>query len=126
MLNVWVDDLTMKQLMARLDQGVVFTLNPQHLYHLQRNRAFYAAYRKADFITSDSKYVYWALGLDRQAHPGEGVRLRHRPDLLPPSPRQPRRQRLPARRGPGIAQKAREAINAREDARSSSAPTARR
>lgn len=63
LLNVWVDNLSMSELMARLDSGIVFTLNPDHLYHLQRNRAFYEAYRQADFITSDSKYVYWSLGL---------------------------------------------------------------
>jgi N-acetylglucosaminyldiphosphoundecaprenol N-acetyl-beta-D-mannosaminyltransferase len=61
MLNVWVDDLSMKQLMLTLKTGVVFTLNPDHLYHLQRNQAFFDAYRQADFITSDSKYVYWGL-----------------------------------------------------------------
>lgn len=61
MLNVWVDDLNMQQLMATLKTGVVFTLNPDHLYHLQRNQAFFDAYRQADFITSDSKYVYWGL-----------------------------------------------------------------
>ena len=62
LLNVWVDDLSMSQLMSKLDRGMVFTLNPDHLYHLQRNAAFVTAYRKADFITSDSKYVYWGLG----------------------------------------------------------------
>jgi len=59
MLNVWVDDLTMEQLMAELREGVVFTLNPDHLHLLQHNREFYDAYSKADFITSDSKYVFW-------------------------------------------------------------------
>ncbi len=62
MLNVWVDNLSMQEILSKLDEGIVFTLNPDHLYHLQRNKAFYEAYRKADFITSDSKYVYWALG----------------------------------------------------------------
>jgi N-acetylglucosaminyldiphosphoundecaprenol N-acetyl-beta-D-mannosaminyltransferase len=61
-LNVWVDNLSMQELMARLDEGIVFTLNPDHLYHLQRNKPFYEAYRQADFISADSKYVYWALG----------------------------------------------------------------
>jgi len=61
MLNVWVDNLGMSELLAALDQGLVWTLNPDHLYHLQRNRDFYEAYRQADFITSDSKYVYWGL-----------------------------------------------------------------
>ena len=61
LLNVWVDNLNMKELMQRMDRGVVFTLNPDHVYHLHRNRDFYEAYRQADFITSDSKYVYWGL-----------------------------------------------------------------
>ena len=63
LLNASVDDLTMSEFMDRLDQGIVFTLNPDHLYHLQRNPAFYAAYQNARFVTSDSKYVYWALKL---------------------------------------------------------------
>jgi N-acetylglucosaminyldiphosphoundecaprenol N-acetyl-beta-D-mannosaminyltransferase len=62
MLNVWIDNLSMQQLLAELDVGIVWTLNPDHLYHLQRNAAFYNAYQQADFITSDSKYVYWACG----------------------------------------------------------------
>lgn len=61
-LNVWVDNLSMQEFLAELDSGIVFTLNPDHLYHLQRNRRFLDAYRQADFITSDSKYVYWGLG----------------------------------------------------------------
>ena len=62
MLNVWVDNLSLEELLKELDAGVVFTLNLDHLYHLQRNREFLEAYRQADFITSDSKYVYWSLG----------------------------------------------------------------
>ncbi|HJP69055.1 MAG TPA: WecB/TagA/CpsF family glycosyltransferase, partial [Sphingomicrobium sp.] len=37
-------------------------LNPDHLYWLQRNADFAAAYAKATLVSSDSKYVYWALG----------------------------------------------------------------
>jgi exopolysaccharide biosynthesis WecB/TagA/CpsF family protein len=59
---VWVEDLIMPELLRELDEGVVFTLNLDHLYHLQRDRAFYEAYRQADFITCDSNYVFWALG----------------------------------------------------------------
>lgn len=62
-MNAWVDDLTVDQLVERLDEGTLFTLNPDHMYHLQRNRDFAAAYRRADFVSSDSKYVYWSLGL---------------------------------------------------------------
>jgi len=62
MLNVWIDNLNMRELLERLDAGIVWTLNPDHLFHLQRNPEFYNAYMQADFITSDSKYVYWACG----------------------------------------------------------------
>jgi len=61
-LNAWVDDLTVEQVVDRLDQGILWTLNPDHLFHLQRNRAFLEAYRQAAIVSSDSKYVYWGLG----------------------------------------------------------------
>jgi N-acetylglucosaminyldiphosphoundecaprenol N-acetyl-beta-D-mannosaminyltransferase len=114
LLNVWVDDLTMGQLMQRLDRGMVFTLNPDHLYHLQRNRAFFAAYRKADFITSDSKYVYWSLGWI-------GRRIQEKvsgSDIVPTFCHHhrdnPEVKVFLLGAAPGIAQKARERINARE------------
>jgi N-acetylglucosaminyldiphosphoundecaprenol N-acetyl-beta-D-mannosaminyltransferase len=61
-LNAWVDSLTVQETVEELDEGILFTLNPDHLYHLQRNADFAAAYRKAALVSSDSKYVYWALG----------------------------------------------------------------
>ena len=113
MLNVWVDNLSMKQLLATLDEGIVFTLNPDHLYHLQRNRDFYAAYRQADFITSDSKYVYWGLGWI-------GRRIQEKvsgSDIVPAycahHSANPRVKVFLLGAAPGIAQKARESINAR-------------
>ena len=45
----------------RLDEGILWTLNPDHLFHLQRNAAFVDAYRQAAIVSSDSKYVYWGL-----------------------------------------------------------------
>lgn len=113
MLNVWVDNLSMKQLMEKLDAGVVFTLNPDHLYHLQRNRAFYDAYRQADFITSDSKYVYWGLGW-------VGRRIQEKvsgSDIVPAycahHCNDPSVKIFLLGAAPGIAQKALENINAR-------------
>ena len=114
LLNVWVDNLSMGELMHELRDGVVFTLNPDHLFHLQRNADFLAAYRKADFITSDSKYVYWALGWI-------GRRIKEKvsgSDIVPTYCRHHRDD--PATRvfllgaAPGIAQTALERINARE------------
>ncbi len=60
-LNAWVDDLTVEQVVERLDEGILWTLNPDHLFHLQRNRDFLNAYRQASIVSSDSKYVYWGL-----------------------------------------------------------------
>ena len=68
LLNVWADDLTQAQLLDQLDAdgGLVYTINPDHLYHLQYNAAFTAAYRNADFITVDSTYVFSALSWQGQ------------------------------------------------------------
>ena len=65
LLNVWADHLSMDDLLARLATtgGVVFTVNPDHLYHLQYNPDFLRAYRSADIITVDSHYVRLALRL---------------------------------------------------------------
>lgn len=67
LLNVWADDLSMDELLQQMASdagaGVVFTVNPDHLYHLQHNRAFVSAYRSADIITVDSHYVRLALRL---------------------------------------------------------------
>ena len=114
LLNVWVDDLTMSQLMQRLDSGMVFTLNPDHLYHLQRNAAFFSAYRKADFITSDSKYVYWSLGwigrpIQEKVSGSDIV-----PTFCHHHCDNPDVKVYLLGAAPGIAQKARERINARE------------
>jgi len=114
MLNVWIDNLTMNELLAELDEGIVWTLNPDHLYHLQRNADFYDAYQQADYITSDSKYVYWACGW-------LGRRIQEKvsgSDLVPAFCHHHRDN--PAVRvfllgaKPGIAQKAQQRINERE------------
>ncbi|HEV8691696.1 MAG TPA: WecB/TagA/CpsF family glycosyltransferase [Ideonella sp.] len=114
LLNVWVDDLTMAQLLDRLDAdgGLVFTINPDHLWHLQNNAAFTAAYRSADFITVDSHYVHRALHWQ-----GTGVAEKITgSDLVPAYCR--RHAANPAVRifllgaQPGVAQRARERLNA--------------
>ncbi len=63
LLNVWADDLSMDELLQRMATtgAVVFTVNPDHLYHLQYNPTFVQAYRSADIITVDSHYVRLAL-----------------------------------------------------------------
>ena len=61
-LNAWVDSLSVQEIVEELDEGILFTLNPDHLYWLQRNADFAAAYRNATLVSSDSKYVFWGLG----------------------------------------------------------------
>lgn len=110
-LNAWVDSLTVQEIVEELDQGILFTLNPDHLYWLQRNAEFAAAYRNAALVSSDSKYVYWGLGFlgrpIKQKSSGSDIvpaYWRHHaanPDV--------RIFLLGA--GPGIAQRARERIN---------------
>ena len=113
LLNVWADDLSMDDLLARLATtgGVVFTVNPDHLYHLQYNPDFVRAYRSADIITVDSHYVRLALR-------AQGRPVVHRlpgSDIVPAfCARQAGDERtriflLGAR--PGVAQAARESIN---------------
>jgi len=113
LLNVWADDLSMDDLLARLAStgGVVFTVNPDHLYHLQYNPEFLRAYRSADIITVDSHYVRLALR-------AQGRTVANRlpgSDIVPAfcarqaGDASTRIFLLGAR--PGVAQAAREAIN---------------
>src|SRR6185503_5810923 len=61
-LNAWVDSLTVDDLLDLLEHGgVLFTINPEHLYQLQRNAEFADAYRNATYVSCDSRYVYVAL-----------------------------------------------------------------
>ncbi len=113
LLNVWADDMSMDDLLNRLGTtgGVVFTVNPDHLYHLQYNADFVRAYRAADIITVDSHYVRLALR-------AQGRTVANR---LPGSDIVPafcaRQAADPGTRifllgaRPGVAQRAREAMN---------------
>ena len=104
----------MTQLMERLDCGLLFTLNPDHCYHLEHNSDFLRAYRQADFITSDSKYVYWSLKLI-----GRPIQEKVSGSDIVPTFCRYHRDNPDVRvfllgAGPGIAQRALEKINARE------------
>ncbi|BAK66466.1 xanthan biosynthesis glucuronosyltransferase GumH [Sphingobium sp. SYK-6] len=57
LLNVWIDDLSVQELVEHLDNDVLFTVNSDHLYQLQRNPDFAAAYADATIVSCDSKYV---------------------------------------------------------------------
>jgi exopolysaccharide biosynthesis WecB/TagA/CpsF family protein len=115
LLNVWADDLSMDELLDQMAHtgGVVFTVNPDHLYHLQYNPLFVSAYQSADIITVDSHYVRLALRLLGRPVvnrlPGSDIvpafcaRNAANPDV--------RIFLLGAR--PGVAQSARESMNAK-------------
>jgi N-acetylglucosaminyldiphosphoundecaprenol N-acetyl-beta-D-mannosaminyltransferase len=113
LLNVWADDLTMDDLLTQLTStgGVVFTVNPDHLYHLQYNPDFLRAYRSADIITVDSHYVRLAL----RAQGRTVVNRLPGSDIVPAfcarqaADPQTRIFLLGAR--PGVAQSARESLN---------------
>src|SRR5579859_4622696 len=62
-LNAWVDGLTVDDVLSVLDEGVLFTINPEHLYQLQRNSEFAEAYANATYVSCDSMYVYQAMRL---------------------------------------------------------------
>ena len=110
-LNAWVDSLTVPEIVEELTEGILFTLNPDHLYWLQRNPDFAAAYRNATLVSSDSKYVFWGL-----AFLGRGIKQKSSgSDIVPAFWRRNASDPavkiflLGARRG--VAQMARERIN---------------
>lgn len=115
LLNIWADDLSMDDLLERLatQGGVVFTVNPDHLYHLQYNPAFLKAYRSADIITVDSHYVRLAL----RAQGRSVVNRLPGSDIVPAfcarQAADPNTRIFLLGARPGVAQTARESMNRR-------------
>jgi exopolysaccharide biosynthesis WecB/TagA/CpsF family protein len=111
-LNAWVDSLTVDQVLDLIDDGgVLFTINPEHLYQLQRNAEFATAYANATYVSCDSLYVYKTLKLLGRA-------LEHRAsgsDIVPAYWRKhagnPAVTIFLLGAAPGIAERARERIN---------------
>lgn len=62
-LNTSIDNLSLSELLASLEQGVVFTPNVDHLIKLQRDRQFFTAYCAADYRICDSKILFYTLRL---------------------------------------------------------------
>ena len=60
-LNVPIDNLSMKDLLEKLRYGgVVFTPNVDHLIKLQKDREFNRVYQQADYRVCDSQLVMFA------------------------------------------------------------------
>lgn len=58
-LNIGIDNLTRSEFLRRLQSGVVFTPNVDHLVRLQHDRHFYECYQQADWIICDSRILYF-------------------------------------------------------------------
>ena len=50
--------MTQKELLERLDKGVLITPNVDHLVKLQHDKEFYEVYRQAEWVVCDSKILY--------------------------------------------------------------------
>jgi len=60
MLNVWVHDLTMEELVRDFTEGALLTLHVDSIMKLQKDRGFYEVFDKFDVITCDSQIMYFA------------------------------------------------------------------
>jgi len=56
-LNLDIHNLTSRELLENLEEGVVFTPNVDHLVKLQKDRDFYQAYLQADYRLCDSRII---------------------------------------------------------------------
>ena len=59
LLNLDVNNLSLKELLERLDQGVVFTPNVDHLVKLQYDPDFFKVYNTADYKVCDSRILMY-------------------------------------------------------------------
>ena len=75
-LNIEVDTFTEKEFLEEFREGVLVTPNVDHLMKLQRDREFYEIYKRADYVTVDSRIVKMALDFlgtpIREIIPGSG------------------------------------------------------
>lgn len=58
-LNVAIDNLTQDQLLEKLEEGIVFTPNVDHLVKLQQDPDFVQVYQTANYRICDSKILYY-------------------------------------------------------------------
>ena len=57
-LNVYIQNITRQNLLENLREGVLVTPNLDHLVKLQKDKVFYDAYKKAEWVVCDSKILY--------------------------------------------------------------------
>lgn len=63
MLNAYVHDLSMKQLVEDFDEGLLLTLHVDMIMKLQQDREFYDILDQFDVITCDSQIMYFSTKL---------------------------------------------------------------
>jgi exopolysaccharide biosynthesis WecB/TagA/CpsF family protein len=68
-LNTKILEITQSDLLAHLDRGVLITPNLDHLIKLQKDREFYDAYRKAEWVVCDSRILYFLSKLLKRSFP---------------------------------------------------------
>lgn len=60
-LNIEVDNISKADLLKQFEEGVLITPNVDHLVKLQHDKEFYEIYKKAEYVTVDSKIVFMAM-----------------------------------------------------------------
>ncbi|ARE42551.1 N-acetylmannosaminyltransferase (plasmid) [Rhodovulum sp. P5] len=60
-LNAWVHDLSMDELVENFTEGALLTLHVDSIMKLQKDRAFHAIFDQFDVITCDSQIMTFAL-----------------------------------------------------------------
>ena len=62
-LNINILSITQENLLRKFKKGVLITPNLDHLVKLQKDKEFYELYKKAEWVTCDSKILYLASQL---------------------------------------------------------------
>lgn len=68
-LNTRVLRITQEELLSQLNNGVLVTPNLDHLIKLQRDKKFYEAYQKAEWVVCDSRILYFLSKLLKRSFP---------------------------------------------------------
>ncbi len=113
LLNVWVDDVTMDELLASFREGMLLTLHVDMIMKLQRDREFFDILGEFDVVTCDSQILFAASNL-------LGTPLRERVSGSDFFPRfyeryaaDPSVTVFICGAGPGIAERAAKSVNAK-------------
>ena len=68
-LNANILAVTQGKLLECMNQGVLVTPNLDHLIKLQKDREFYEAYQKAEWVVCDSRILYFLSKLMKRSFP---------------------------------------------------------